>query len=68
MVISKFIGKNCIVPELEANTKAAAVRELTHLLYDRKKIPDITVALRAHVVADAIYRSAAAKGAAIGCG
>ena len=29
--------------------------------------PDITVALRAHVVADAIYRSAAARGAAVGC-
>jgi predicted dehydrogenase len=30
--------------------------------------PDITVALRAHAVADAIYRSAAARGQAIGCG
>jgi len=30
--------------------------------------PDITVALRAHVVADAIYRSAAAEGRAVDCG
>jgi hypothetical protein len=30
--------------------------------------PDVTVALRAHVVADAIYRSAAAKGQAVDCG
>ena len=45
MVISKFIGKNCILPELESTNKAAAVRELTHLLYDKKKIPDVAVAL-----------------------
>ena len=30
--------------------------------------PDITVALRAHVVADAIYRSAGARGQAVDCG
>ena len=30
--------------------------------------PDVTVALRAHVVADAIYRSAAARGQAVDCG
>ncbi|HUP74187.1 MAG TPA: Gfo/Idh/MocA family oxidoreductase [Acidimicrobiales bacterium] len=30
--------------------------------------PDVAVALRAHVVADAIYRSAAAKGHAVDCG
>ncbi|MEO5843016.1 MAG: Gfo/Idh/MocA family oxidoreductase [Acidimicrobiales bacterium] len=30
--------------------------------------PDITIAVRAHVVADAIYRSAAARGQAVDCG
>ena len=30
--------------------------------------PDVAVALRAHVVADAVYRSAAAKGQAVDCG
>ncbi|MEO8694676.1 MAG: Gfo/Idh/MocA family oxidoreductase [Acidimicrobiales bacterium] len=30
--------------------------------------PDVTVALRAHVVADAMYRSAAARGQAVDCG
>ena len=30
--------------------------------------PDIAIAVRAHVVADAIYRSAAAKGEAVDCG
>lgn len=30
--------------------------------------PDIAIALRAHVVADAIYRSAAARGQAVDCG
>jgi hypothetical protein len=30
--------------------------------------PDVAIALRAHVVADAIYRSAGAKGQAVACG
>jgi predicted dehydrogenase len=30
--------------------------------------PDVAIALRAHVVADAVYRSAAANGAAVVCG
>lgn len=65
MVISKFIGKNCIVPELEANTKAAAVRELTHLLYDRKKIPDITVALEQIVAREATESTGIGNGIAV---
>lgn len=65
MVISKFIGKNCIVPELESNTKAAAVRELTHLLYDKKKIPDVTVALDQIVAREATESTGIGNGIAV---
>lgn len=65
MVISKFIGKNCIVPELEATTKAAAVRELTHLLFDKKKIPDVAVALDQIVAREATESTGIGNGIAV---
>ncbi len=65
MIISKFIGKACIVPELEARTKAAAVRELTHLLFDKKKIPDIEVALDQIVAREATESTGIGHGIAV---
>lgn len=38
MQITKFIDKKCIVPHLSATTKADALKELTHILIDRKKL------------------------------
>jgi mannitol/fructose-specific phosphotransferase system IIA component (Ntr-type) len=40
MLLTKFITPNCIVPELEADNKADAIKELTHLLFERKKLKD----------------------------
>lgn len=45
MLLSKFIAKNCIVPALEADNKADALKELTHLLFDRKKLKSVGPAL-----------------------
>jgi PTS system nitrogen regulatory IIA component len=38
MQITKFIDKKCIVPHLSATTKADALKELTHILIDKKKL------------------------------
>jgi mannitol/fructose-specific phosphotransferase system IIA component (Ntr-type) len=38
MILTKFITKSCIVPEIESVTKADALKELTHLLFDKKKM------------------------------
>jgi len=65
MVISKFIGKNCVVPVLESTNKAAAVRELTHLLYDKKKIPDVAVALDQIVAREATESTGIGNGIAV---
>ncbi len=65
MVISKFIGKSCVLPELEATNKAAAVRELTHLLYDKKKIPDVAVALDQIVAREATESTGIGNGIAV---
>ncbi len=45
MVITKFIAKSCILPELVARNKSDALKELTHLLFDKKKMTSVGPAL-----------------------
>lgn len=45
MMLSKFIADNCVVPNLQANNKPDALKELTHLLFDRKKLKNVGPAL-----------------------
>jgi len=45
MMVSKFIAENCVVPNLKANNKPDALKELTHLLFERKKLKNVGPAL-----------------------
>ena len=45
MLLTKFIAKNCIVPDLEPASKADALKELTHVLLDKKRITNAGAAL-----------------------
>lgn len=45
MVLTKFITKSCILPRMEATNKSDALKELAHLLYDKKKMKDVGPAL-----------------------
>jgi mannitol/fructose-specific phosphotransferase system IIA component (Ntr-type) len=45
MLLTKFIQKNCIVPEIESKTKPEALKELTNLLFDKKKVKGVGPAL-----------------------
>lgn len=45
MQVTKFIDKKCVVPQLLAATKAEALKELTHILADRKKLDNSATAL-----------------------
>lgn len=38
MILTKFITKQCILPEMTATTKADALKELTHLLFEKRKM------------------------------
>jgi len=40
MVLTKYIAKTCIVPHLLAANKSDAIRELTHLLFEKKKLKE----------------------------
>ncbi len=37
MILTKFIMRSCVVPELKAKNKADALKELTRLLFEKKK-------------------------------
>jgi nitrogen PTS system EIIA component len=45
MVLTKFISKSCIVPEMQAQTKAEAIKELTYLLFDKRRMTNVGAAL-----------------------
>jgi nitrogen PTS system EIIA component len=45
MVITKFITKSCVVPAIESKSKPDAIKELTHLLFEKKKMKNVAVAL-----------------------
>ncbi|GMW00858.1 MAG: hypothetical protein AMXMBFR84_19950 [Candidatus Hydrogenedentota bacterium] len=45
MILTKYITKPCILPSLEAKSKADVLKELTHLLFDKKKMDGMELAL-----------------------
>lgn len=65
MVITKYIAKTCIVPELEAKTKLDAIKELTHLLFDKKKMTNVAPALDQVVAREATESTGIGLGLAV---
>jgi len=45
MVITKYISKSCIVPNMSVTGKSDALKELTHLLFEKKKLSGKVTAL-----------------------
>ena len=45
MLLTNFIAPDCILPELESDNKADVLKELTHLLFDQKKMANAGPAL-----------------------
>ncbi len=45
MVVTKYIAKSCILPHMLVTSKSDAIKELTHLLFDRKKMKGVGPAL-----------------------
>lgn len=45
MVITEFIVKSCVIPRIASTNKSDALKELTHHLYDKKRMKDVALAL-----------------------
>ncbi len=65
MLLTKFIPKNCIVPTLESTTKADALKELTHLLFDKKKMKGVGPALDQIIAREVTESTGIGRGIAV---
>lgn len=65
MVITKFITKSCVLAELAAETKADAVKELTHLLFEKKRMKNVAAALDQVVAREATESTGIGNGIAV---
>ena len=45
MNLTKYITKTCVVTDLAASTKADALKELTHLVFEKRRLKDVGPAL-----------------------
>jgi mannitol/fructose-specific phosphotransferase system IIA component (Ntr-type) len=45
MNLTKYITKSCVVTDLAATSKADALKELTHLLFEKRRLKDVGPAL-----------------------
>ena len=65
MIITKFIAKSCVVPEIESTTKADAIKEMTHHLYQKKKLKNVELAIDQIVAREATESTGIGKGIAV---
>ena len=45
MILTKYITKSCILPAMASTSKADALKELTHLLFDKRRFDGVGAAL-----------------------
>ena len=65
MLITKYVTKSCVVPELEAKTKADAIKELTHLLFEKKRMKNVGAALDQVMAREATESTGIGNGIAV---
>jgi mannitol/fructose-specific phosphotransferase system IIA component (Ntr-type) len=65
MILTNYIIKSCVIPELEATTKSDAIRELTHLLFSKKKMKNVELALDQVVAREATESTGIGNGIAV---
>lgn len=65
MVITKFISKSCVVPDIEAKNKADAIKDLTHLLFTKKRLDNVASALEQIVAREVTESTGIGNGIAV---
>lgn len=65
MLITKFITKSCVVHEVAAKTKPDAIKELTHLLFEKKKMKNVAPALDQIIAREATESTGIGSGLAV---
>ena len=65
MLLTKFISKGCVVPEVEATSKAAVLEELIGLLFRRRRLQGAEAALEQIMNREAIESTGIGHGIAV---
>ena len=65
MEITKFIAKQCVIPKLESRNKPDVLKELTRLLFDKKKMKESGMALDQIVAREATESTGIGNGIAV---
>jgi len=65
MVLTKYITKSCILPHMLVANKSDAIKELTHLLFERKKMKEMAPALDQVVAREVTESTGIGKGIAV---
>lgn len=65
MILTKYVTKTCIVPSLQVGSKAEALKELTHLLFDKRKMDGATAALDQIIAREATESTGIGRGIAV---
>lgn len=65
MVITKYISKSCVLPDLGAKNKADAIKELTHLLFTKKRLDSVASALEQIVAREVTESTGIGSGIAV---
>lgn len=65
MVLTKYLAKTCILPHMLVTGKSDAIKELTHLLFDKKKMKGLSSALDQVVAREVVESTGIGKGIAI---
>ena len=65
MVVTKYIAKSCILPRMLVSNKSDAIKELTHLLFDKKRLKGVGPALDQIVAREVTESTGIGKGIAV---
>lgn len=65
MVLTKYISKSCILPRMLVASKSDAIKELTHLLFEKKKLKGIGPALDQVVAREITESTGIGRGIAV---
>lgn len=65
MVLTKYIAKSCILPHMLVTNKSDAIKELTHLLFDKKKLKGVEPALDQVVAREVTESTGIGRGLAV---
>ena len=65
MILTKYITKPCVITDMEAVTKADAIKELTHLLFEKRKMPEMGPALDQIIARETTESTGIGRGIAV---